>query len=125
MKQEKINYKEIMSLGFNEKLIKDENYFNQYGFKYAIVTLNLTDKIYLTWDKNTQFCNMERIDNPKTCNIKAIYKVTTLQSVKTLIDFFTGTNFRSREIGTVKDNTTGTVYFDFDEGIIKDYENNK
>jgi hypothetical protein len=124
MKQEKINYKEIMSLGFNEKLIKDENYFDIYGFKYAIITLNLTDTIYLTWDKNTQFCDLERVDNPKTCNIKAYYKVPTLENVKKLIDFFTGTDFRSREVGK-EDNTTGTVYFDFDEGIIKDYENNK
>jgi len=101
MKQEKINYKEIMSLGFNEKLIKDENYFDIYGFKYAIITLNLTDTIYLTWDKNTQFCNIERIDNPKTCNIKAVYPVCTLENIKTLIAFFL-------DINTGKCNITST-----------------
>ena len=40
--QEKITYKEIMDLGFNEQIESDPVFYNQYGFDYTIITLNLS-----------------------------------------------------------------------------------
>jgi len=88
MKQEKIDYDEIMSLGFTEEIVEDEVYYDRHGFDYAIITKDLTKEIGLEWAKETKLCEMVIIDNPKTCNVKAILPVMKLQHLKNLIDSF-------------------------------------
>ena len=88
MKQEKINYSEIMALGFTEEISEDKSYYAEHGYAYCIITKNLTKKIYLDWEKDTKLCKMVRIDSPKTGNIKAETPIMNLEQIKTLIDFF-------------------------------------
>ena len=45
MKQEQINYSDIVELGFKIEPQNDEIYFNQYGFEYCIITKKLTNLI--------------------------------------------------------------------------------
>jgi len=89
MKQEKIKYSDIMSLGFTEDIQNDSTYFSEFGFDYAIIERKLTKKIYLDWEKETQLCELVRMDHPDTCNIKKKKKVRDLEHLKEIIDFFT------------------------------------
>ena len=86
--QEKINYKTIIDLGFNEEFTSDKAYEDHHGFPYSIITKNLTKKIYLTWEKDTQLCKLVRIDSQKKGNILGEIPITNLCQVKTLVDFF-------------------------------------
>ena len=88
MKQEKINYSEIISLGFTEEETIDNIYFKEHGFDYVIINKYLTKNIYLDWAKETKLCKMVRIDSPKTCNIKAEMPIINLAHLKELINFF-------------------------------------
>ena len=88
MTQEKINYKDIIDLGFEEVECYDSVYEALYGYPYCHITKHLTKKIYLDWEKETRRCKMVRIDSAKTCNIMAETPIMNLEQVKTLIDFF-------------------------------------
>jgi len=88
MEQEKINYSEIMALGFSEEECSDDVYYKQYGYAYCQITLKLTKRIYLDWAKETQLCEMVRIDSPKTCNIKKRMPIKNLAHLKEMINFF-------------------------------------
>lgn len=88
MKQEKINYDEIMALGFTEEIVADKVYYAEHGFQYAIINKNLTKKIYLDWEKETKLCEMVRLDKSKTGDVKARMPINNLQHLKYLIDFF-------------------------------------
>jgi hypothetical protein len=89
MEQQKFKYKEIMSRGFNEQFESDNVYFDQHGFEYTIITKDLTKRIYLNWDKETQLCELVRMDSPKTCNIKARMPIMTLKQLDEILNFFT------------------------------------
>lgn len=89
MEQEKIKYSEVIALGFTEDdMQSDEVYFNEYGYNYCIITKELTKKIYLDWAKETQLCEMVRIDNTKHCNVKAELPIRNLEHLKEIINFF-------------------------------------
>lgn len=90
MKQEKIKYRDVMNLKFHEEFHTDSLWFDQYGYEYSIVQKQLTKKIYLQWDKDTQLCNMYRIDNLKEQNIVSELPVMNLDHLKEIIDFFIG-----------------------------------
>lgn len=89
MEQEKIKYGDIMSFGFTETKEDDPIYFDDYGFNYCIVQLDLTNEIYLDWAKETQLCELVRIDNKEDCNVKNKVKVKNLKQLKEIVDFFT------------------------------------
>lgn len=88
MEQEKIKYSEVIALGFTEDVQIDEVYYNQYGFDYCIITKELTKKIHIDWEKETQLCKMIRIDSPKRGNIKAELPIRNLDHLKEIINFF-------------------------------------
>ena len=88
MTQEKIKYKDIIDLGFEEVECSDSVYEAVYGYPYCLITKHLTKKIYLDWEKDTRRCKMIRIDSAKTGNIMAETPIMNLEQVKTLIDFF-------------------------------------
>lgn len=88
MKQEKIKYSEVIALGFNEDVQSDKVYFDIYGFNYCIITKDLTDNIYLDWAKETQLCEMIRIDNTEDCNIKARLPIRNLKHLEEIVNFF-------------------------------------
>lgn len=87
--QQKIKYHEIMSRGFEESIKHDPVYFREFGFDWAIITLKLTAKIYLDWEKETQLCQMVRMDSAKKCNIKTRMPIRDLEHLDELINFFT------------------------------------
>ena len=90
--QEQIDYADVIALGFTEEPCEDEVYFNQYGFRYCIITKYLTKKIYLDWAKETRLCEMVRIDSPKTAIIKKKMPIKNLEHLREIVDFFSDKN---------------------------------
>lgn len=88
----KIPYHEIMALGFKTTKCHDEVYFREYGYAYEIIECELTKKLSLVWSKETQICDLIRIDNKKEGNIMKQRTVRGLSELKQIIDFFTDTN---------------------------------
>jgi len=88
MKQEKINYSEIMGLGFTEEISEDKSYYAKHGYSYCIITKKLTKKIYLDWEKETKLCKMVRLSKPKTGDIGAELPINNLEHLKEMINFF-------------------------------------
>lgn len=85
---EKINYSDIMDLGFTEEIIDDPVYFNEHGFEYSLITKKLTENIYLDWEKETKECSLIRIDHPSKGNILGKMKLLGYDEVKRIIYFF-------------------------------------
>ena len=88
MKQERINYKDVIDLGFRVEECTDQVYFDQYGFEYCIIELQLTPTIYIDWEKEIGMCKMVRVDNADDCNIVKDLPIMNLNHLKELIDFF-------------------------------------
>jgi hypothetical protein len=86
--QERIDYSDIMSLGFYEEYSHDTVYYNQFGFEYSVINKNLTPLIYLDWAKETQLCQIVRINNEQDANIVRRMPIKNLQHLKILIEFF-------------------------------------
>lgn len=89
MKQEEINYSDIMSLGFTEQKCYDSVYYKQYGFDYCIIQKELTKEIYIEWQKSTRLCHIARINNTDESDIMAKKPIKDLEQLKDIIDFFT------------------------------------
>ena len=88
MKQEKINYDEIIALGFNEQVENDRVYEAQNGFPYSIITKDLTKRISLDWVKETKLCSMIRVDKKDGYSIVAELPIKNLEQLKEMIGFF-------------------------------------
>jgi hypothetical protein len=86
MKQEQIRYGDIIELGFKEEFCNDTVYEYKYGFQYVIITLNLTKRIFIDWEKETRLCEMVRLD--KDHNVKARKPIMNLEELKEIIEFF-------------------------------------
>lgn len=93
MTQEKIKYRDIMNLGFKEKIIKDEVYEDEFGYSYSIISKKLTKKIHLDWEKETQLCNLIRINNPDSGKILSVMPINNLKHLKEIINFFIDTSY--------------------------------
>lgn len=81
-----MEYSEIINLGFKEEIVNDKVYFNQFGFDYAIITLQLTKSIYLDWSKDSQICKIVRTD--KLHNILSQKQIKSFDDLKAIIYFF-------------------------------------
>lgn len=91
--QEQINYSDIIELGFEEKIIDtDKAYFKTHGYSCSIITLKLTGKIYLDWEKDTKLCELIRMNNKKDCDIKARMPVMNYGHLREIISFYTDDN---------------------------------
>lgn len=86
MEQQQIRYRDIINLGFTEKKQHDNVYFDRYGFDYCIIQLNLTNKIYIDWAKETRLCGLMRMN--KSGDILNHYPIRDLAQLKRIIDFF-------------------------------------
>ncbi len=91
IEQEKIPYLDIISLGFTEIKENDEVYFDEFGFDYTIITKELTDTIHLDWAKETQLCQLERIDNPENGELVGCLPIYNLDYLKEVIKFYSNT----------------------------------
>jgi hypothetical protein len=101
MKQEKINYDEIMALGFTEDVQSDSVYEAEHGYRYCIINKELTKKIYLDWEKETKLCKMVRLKNHKTGDIGAELPIMNLQHLKDMINFFSNEKEQAFNYSTV------------------------
>jgi hypothetical protein len=84
----KINYKAVIDYGFKVEPQTDDVYYDQYGYNWNIITLDLTKKIYLDWDQTTQLCEMIRIDNNRECNIMARLPIRDVAHLEEIIEFY-------------------------------------
>ena len=82
-------YSDIMALGFTEDLQHDEVYLAQYGYPWSIITLDLTNKIYLNWEKETQHAEMIRLNNRKDCSIVSRLPIRDIDHLNEIVRFFT------------------------------------
>jgi hypothetical protein len=89
MNQQKIEYKEIIFLGFTEEIVRDAVYFNRHGFDYAIIEKQLTPHIAISWAKETQLCEMYRVSRKSEGDIVARMNINTLEELQEVIKFFT------------------------------------
>jgi hypothetical protein len=87
MKQQPINYQDVIDLGFKSTIQQDPVFFNQYGFDWRITELKLCKHVYIDWDNNTRFCQMIRLDK-EGCNILRRKDIKNLDEFKEIIDFF-------------------------------------
>lgn len=88
MERQKFKYKFIKDLGFDEEIKEgDKVFFDIYGFHYSIITKDLTETIYLQWQKETQFCTLVRTD--KEYNILKKREIQSDEELLAIIDFFT------------------------------------
>jgi hypothetical protein len=86
--QEKINYQDVIDLGFKRSDESDNIFFKQNGFDWFLVTRNLTKRIYLDWDCETHLVQMIRVDKEQT--IKGRIYIKNLEEVERVIRFFVG-----------------------------------
>jgi hypothetical protein len=89
MEQEKIKYKDVMNLGFNEQKCYDSVYEAEYGFQFCIISKDLTDTISLDWAKETQLCKMIRVKDKESGDIASEMPIKNLDHLKEIINFFT------------------------------------
>lgn len=87
MAQEKINYRDIMDLGFTEVTTHDSVYFDEHGFDYAIINKEISKSLYFDWEKETKLVSLFRTDK-KGMYIKAELPIRNLHTLTLLNDFF-------------------------------------
>ena len=86
--QKTIRYKDIAELDFAFQEVDDPVYYAEFGCKYEIITLDLTKKISLDYEKDKRTCRLIRTD--KRGNIKAEMPIRDLQMLKDIFKFYGG-----------------------------------
>lgn len=84
-----MNYKDLINLGFKRTEAKDEVWFNQYGYGYFFLELNLNKNISMVWqpdEPNEVIVN--RCD--KEGFIQSSIVLHDLHQVKALVNLFKG-----------------------------------
>lgn len=87
-KQEQINYADVMELGFCDEQVNDSVHMKMYGYPASNNYLELTDTIYVDWDKVTRLCKIVRVNNPKDCTVIKQIPVINLNQLKLIINFY-------------------------------------
>lgn len=83
--ENRIWYKELLSLGFDKKSAKDEVFFDLYGYEYFWMTLRLHDDILAEWSPTSGDVTLYRGDKKgKSYNMK----VTNYDELYKLVAFF-------------------------------------
>lgn len=88
LRENQFTYKNIIDLGFIVQDEHDRVYENTHGYCYSIITLDLTKKIYLDWEKDTKECTLNRIDNNDDCNILKTINIRNMEHLLEIINFF-------------------------------------
>ena len=87
MKQKRIDYIDVMDLGFEEEFPPDDVFYNKYGYEYSLVTKWVAKDIFLDWDKTTGFCEMIRVKGEGE-NILGRMPIIDLDHLERMIAFF-------------------------------------
>jgi hypothetical protein len=94
MTKEKINYKDIIALGFKRQDENDSVFYDENGYDWFIVTKRISKSFYMNWDCETHFVELIR---EKKGDILNRIDLINLDAVKGMIDFFTKTNSKKGE----------------------------
>jgi len=86
MKKREIKYKDVMDLGANDEFSNDQVYFNEFGFHYSIVTIDLTKRVSIDYSKEDGRCRLLRCD--KDGNIQGEIEIETLECLKKIVNFY-------------------------------------
>jgi hypothetical protein len=84
--QEKINYKDVIALGFERDEQSDDIFFNQYGFPYSIVSMKLAKNIISSWDCVDRTVKIDRLS--KEQDILGTILCKNLSEVKEYLKFY-------------------------------------
>lgn len=83
----KFLYKDVINKGFVRQDQNDSVFFDQNGYNWFLVTLQLRKNIYLDWECTTHEVELIRID--KDATIKGRIQIKSEEHLVELIDFFT------------------------------------
>jgi hypothetical protein len=86
MEHQQIKYRTVMDLGFTEEIHPDTQYFNQYGYPWAIINLQLTKRIYLEWEKESRLCWIVRTNKEEF--IQARRPIFNEAHLRDVVSFF-------------------------------------
>jgi hypothetical protein len=81
MKNDRIWYKELLSLGFDKKSSKDEVFFELYGYEYFYMTLMLNKDILAEWSPTSGNVTLyrtgknEKLFTTELTNYDELYKL--------------------------------------------------
>ena len=84
--QQTIEYKDVLSLGFERTDLQDSVFFDKYGFNYYLMTLKLYKGISAEWDINERTVRIIRCN--KDGDILGQLYVKDLAELEIYIDFF-------------------------------------
>jgi len=84
--QEIIEYKDVLSLGFQREDLQDSIFFNKFGFNYYLMTLKLYKGISAEWDINERTVKIIRCN--KEGDILGQIYVKDLAELEIYINFF-------------------------------------
>lgn len=87
----KINYKDVMDLGFEREDINDSIFFDQNGYNYFIVNKKLIEStagetIELEWDSQTKQVTIHRYDSE--ANRLSKMDILSLKQLKEIVEFY-------------------------------------
>ena len=87
MQQLRVDYKDILALGFKELIEESDSiYFDQHGFYYSIISLKLARRVYLYWDKATGFVKLTTLG--KDHSVISNVPLYDLNAVKTVMSAY-------------------------------------
>ncbi len=89
MKPEKINYSDVMALGFTDSAIEYPAYYRKHGYGFSYVLKELTEQLCLYWVPHTRLCEMVRVDNQGLGLIKKRMPINDLKHLTEVVSFFT------------------------------------
>jgi len=83
---EKINYQDVIELGFKRKNMNDHIFEQQNGYGWFLVTMKLYKGIVAEWSCETRTVEIVRY---KKNDVQQRLQVSNLQNLKNHIEFFT------------------------------------
>lgn len=85
-KQEQIEYKTVIELGFKREEMEDDVFTDTYGFNWFLVTYKVTKSITIHWDCNDRTIKVLRCN--KEGAVLGEINLKTLEELKSFINFY-------------------------------------
>src|SRR5690554_707761 len=86
MKQQEIDYIDIVELGFKIEECQDNVWMMAYGYPYKVITKKLNEHHHLHWEQNTRLCYLWKTDEEGTILTK--HPIENYQDLIYAIDKF-------------------------------------
>lgn len=81
-----IKYSDVKRLGFKFEKSDDKVYFEEYGFKYEIITFNLSKYNIIDWAKESRECKILECDNEG--NVLHTINISSLEELEKIIKIY-------------------------------------